>query len=86
MEKGNLSGKEIQLFEALQSIKRSTDEQLMRNQRIMENESYFSDFVMQLLIKEMIDERKLKLDFPTAESIGNLISNEYLNQYYGRRA
>jgi type I restriction enzyme R subunit len=86
MEKGSLSVKEMQLFEALQSIKRSTDDQLMRNHRILENESYFSDFVMQLLIKEMIDERKLKLDFPTAESIGNMISNEYLNQYYGRRA
>lgn len=86
MEKGTLSVKEMQLFEALQSIKSSTDDQLMRNHRILENESYFSDFVMQLLIKEMIDERKLKLDFPTAESIGHLISNEYLNQYYGRRA
>lgn len=86
MEKGTLSLKEMQLFEALQSIKSSADDQLMRNQRILENESYFGDFIMQLLVKEMIDKGKMKLDYSTAESIGGLITNEYLNQYYGKRA
>lgn len=79
-EKGNLSIKEMQLYEALQSIKISTDEQLVRNSRLTEQESYFSEYLMQLVVKELKDERKIKLDFATAKSINSLIVNEYLNQ------
>jgi type I restriction enzyme, R subunit len=86
LEKGTLSLKEMQLYEALQSIKHLTDEQLIRNSRIMENESYFGDSVMQFVIQEIIDNRKLKLDYSTTESINNLIVEEYLKQFYGKRA
>ncbi|MBN8786206.1 MAG: type I restriction endonuclease subunit R [Terrimonas sp.] len=86
LEKESLSVKEIQLYEALQSIKQQTDEQLIRNNRIMENESYFGDSVMQIVIGELIDKRKLSLNFDTAESINELIVTEYLNQYHGKRA
>jgi type I restriction enzyme, R subunit len=85
-EKGSLSLKEMQLYEALQSIKHLTDEQLIRNSRIMENESYFGDSVMQFVIQEMIDNRKLKLDYNTTESINSMIVDEYLKQFYGKRA
>ncbi len=85
-EKRTLSLKEMQLYEALQSIKHLTDEQLIRNSRIMENESYFGDSVMQFVIQEMIDNRKLKMDYDTTESINNLIVEEYLKQFYGKRA
>lgn len=83
LEKGNLSLKEMQLYEALQSIKNATDDQLIHNSRIMENESYFGDFIMQLLVKELKDDRNMKLDFATAKSINALITNEYLKQYHG---
>lgn len=85
MEKGTLSLKEMQLYEALQTIKKSTDEQLMRNSRLTEHESYFNDYLMQLVVKELKQERKLNLDFATTKSINNLIVNEYLNQYNGDR-
>ncbi|MBL0146086.1 MAG: type I restriction endonuclease subunit R [Chitinophagaceae bacterium] len=85
-EKSSLSLKEIQLHEALQSIKQATDEQLIHNNRIMENETYFGDSVMQFVIKELIDNRKLNLDFSTTENINGLIVNEYLKQYYGNKA
>lgn len=86
MEKGSLSIKEMQLYEALQSIKQLTDEQLIRNNRIMENESYFGDYLLQLLVTELKENRNMKLDFATAKSINTLIVNEYLNQFYGNRA
>jgi type I restriction enzyme, R subunit len=86
VEKGSLSLKEMQLYEALQSIKHLTDEQLMSNSRIMENESYFGDSVMQFVIQEIIDNRKLKLDYDTTESINGIIVDEYLKQFYGNRA
>lgn len=75
----------MQLYEALQSIKQSTDEQLIRNSRIMENESYFGDFLLQLLVTELKDNRNMKMDFATAQSINHLIVNEYLNQFHGNR-
>ncbi|MFT3843701.1 MAG: type I restriction endonuclease [Lacibacter sp.] len=86
LEKGTLSIKEMQLYEALQAIKQTTDDQLLRNSRILENESYFGDYLMQLLVKEMKEERHIPLDFSTAKSVNNLILNEYLNQYNGARA
>jgi type I restriction enzyme R subunit len=85
-EKGTLTIKEMQLHEALQSIKASTDQQLVRNSRLTENESYFNDYLMQLVVNELQDKKKMNLDYDTAESINALIVNEYLNQYNGRRA
>lgn len=84
-EKGSLSLKESQLYEALKSIKHCTDEQLMQNNRMIENESYFEQYLMQLLVNEMKNERNINLDFKTAKSINSLIVNEYFNQYLGRR-
>ena len=86
IEKGSLTVKEMQLFEALQSIKQAADEQLIHNSRIMENESYFGDFLMQLLVTELKDNRNMKMEYTTAKSINTLIVNEYLNQFNGHTA
>lgn len=83
-ERGSLSLKEAQLYEALQTIKRATDEQLVRNSRLTEHESYFNDYLMQLVVKELWQKRKMSLDVATAESINTIIVNEYLDQYNGR--
>ncbi|MEP6673943.1 MAG: type I restriction endonuclease [Ferruginibacter sp.] len=84
--KGSLSIKEMQLYEALKVIKKTTDEQLVRNSRLTETESYFSDYLLQVVVKELKQEQKMNLDFATAKSINNLIVNEYLDQYKGKRA
>ena len=83
-EKGSLSLKESQLYEALQIIKKTTDEQLFRNGRLTENESYFNDYLLQMVVQEMQVSRKMNLDFSTAQSINGLIVKEYLTQYNGR--
>jgi len=85
MEMGTLSLKEMQLFEALQTIKKATDAQLVHNGRLTENESYFNDYLMQIVVKELKKERKMNLDFATTQSVNQLIVNEYLNQYHGNR-
>ena len=83
MEKGKLTLKEMQLFEALQQIKKETDAQLFRNGRLTQNEAYFNDYLLQLVVNELQEKRKMNLDFDTAKSINGLIVNEYLNQYNG---
>lgn len=85
LEKGTLSLKESQLYEALQTIKKATDYQLVRNSQLTEQESYFTAYVMQVVVKELKGERKMNLDFATTHSINSLIVNEYLNQYNGNR-
>ena len=85
IERGNLSLSEMQLHEALQTIKNATDEQLMRNSKLTEHEAYFTEYLMQLVVKELRQERKMNLDFATAKSINTLIANEYLNQFTGAR-
>jgi type I restriction enzyme R subunit len=84
MEKGKLTLKEMQLFEALQQIKKETDAQLYKNGNLTQNEAYFNDYLLQLVVNELQDKRKMNLDFDTAKSINGLIVNEYLNQYNGR--
>ena len=84
-EQSTLSLKEIELYEALQHLKVNTDEQLMNNNRLVENESYFEEYIMQMLVRELKQEKKINLDFNTAQAINTLIVNEYLTQYNGRR-
>ncbi|MGB3947827.1 MAG: type I restriction endonuclease [Bacteroidia bacterium] len=84
-EQSTLSLKEIELYEALQHLKLNTDEQLMNNNRLVENESYFEEYIMQMLVRELKQEKKINLDFNTAQAINTLIVNEYLTQYNGRR-
>lgn len=84
MEKGTLSLKEMQLFEALQQIKKETDAQLSRNGRLTQNEAYFNDYLLQLVVNELQEKRKMNLDFDTAKSINGLIVKEYLKQYNGQ--
>jgi type I restriction enzyme, R subunit len=85
IEKGGMSLSELQLHEALQTIKHATDEQLVRNSRLTEHEAYFTDYLMQLVVKELKQERNMNLDFATAKSINILIANEYFNQFTGAR-
>jgi len=86
LEKGTLSVKESQLFEALEAIKSHTDSHILKNSQLVANESYFSRFLLNLVVTEIIDKKKINLDFATAESINQLIVNEYLQQIQGRRA
>ncbi|MFY9311457.1 MAG: type I restriction endonuclease [Bacteroidia bacterium] len=84
-EQSALSLKEIELYEALQHLKLNTDEQLMNNNRLVENESYFQEYIMQMLVRELKQEKKINLDYNTAQAVNTLIVNEYLMQYNGRR-
>lgn len=80
-EKGSLTLKEMQLFEALQTIKHYTDDQVLKNKQVVENEAYFTQWLLALVVRELRENKKMKLDYDTTASINNLIVNEYLQQY-----
>lgn len=81
MEKGTLTIKEAQLYDALETIKHQTDDKLLRSKGLVENEAYFNKFLMNLVVKELKQEKKMDIDFDTTEAINTLIVNEYLKEY-----
>ena len=84
IEKGTISKKESQIFEALMSLKQEADLQVLQNTRLLENESYFSREMLRLVIDQFKNKNKFTLNAETSKYINNLVVNEYLNEFYGR--
>jgi type I restriction enzyme R subunit len=88
MEKDSLTDSESKLFEALQSLKKEVDSQILQNANVLENESFVERMIQRLVINEL----KKKFDLTSDElafqskNINNLIVKEYMNEYYGRVA
>ncbi len=86
MEKDPLTDSESKLFEALQSLKKEVDAQILQNANIMDNESYVEKMIMRLVISQLKTKYDLPLDADRSKNINNLIVKEYMNEYYGRVA
>lgn len=83
-EKGTLNAKEMQLHKALMEVKQHVDTKLEGQEDVLKNEAFFKRYLLQLVVQEFKKKEKIPLDFPTTESINNLIVNEYLQQYQYR--
>jgi len=82
MEKKSVPAKEIQIHEALINTKTLVDSLVLNNHNILkDNDAYFSEEVMSILVKEFVDRKKIEMDFETAQKINNLIVAEYKEQY-----
>ena len=86
IEKDPLTDSESKLFEALQSLKKEVDEQILKNSSILENESFVEKMMIRLVIGQLKDKHHLDLDPQTAKNINTLIVKEYMNEYHGRVA
>lgn len=86
MEKGTLTLKEAQLYDALQTIKHQTDDKLLKSKGLIENEAYFNKFLLNLVVKELKQEKKMDIDYDTTDAINTLIVNEYLKEYNNTHA
>ena len=84
IEKGTLSQKEIQIYEALKSVKQEADIRVLQSKRILENEDYFSLEMMRLVIDQFKNKNHINLNAETSKYINTLVVNEYLNEFYGR--
>lgn len=83
-EKGTLNAKEMQLHKALMQVKQQVDIKLEGQEDLMKNEAFFKRYLLQLVVQEFKKNENIPLDFPTTETINNLIVNEYLQQYQYR--
>ena len=84
VEKGDLTQKESQIYEALINVKQDADLQVLQNTRLLENESYFSTQMMRLVIDQFKNKNKFNLNADASKYINNLVVNEYMNEFYGR--
>lgn len=86
MEKGGLTQRESQLFEALQSVKNEADLQVIQNSRLLQNEGYLDKMMIKLVINQFVKQNNIKLNPETSKFINNLVVQEYTNEFHGRTA
>ncbi|MCC7117984.1 MAG: type I restriction endonuclease subunit R [Anaerolineales bacterium] len=82
MEKGKISKRESEVREVLLDIKQKTDEKVLLNTNLLNNDGFFSGLVMQLLVNSF-DRIKIPLEPDSAKFINNLLVREYVNEYQG---
>ena len=86
MEKDPLTNSESKLFEALQSLKKEVDLQILQNSKMLENESFVEKMMIRLVIDQLKNKHNLPLDAESSKRINGIIVKEYMNEYYGRVA
>lgn len=84
VEKGTISKKESEIFAALHTVKENADLQVLQNTKLLNNESYFSNEMMRLVIDQFKNKNKINLNVESSKYINNLVVNEYINEFYGR--
>lgn len=86
MEKDPLTDSESKLFEALQSLKKEVDAQVLQNSKMMENESYVERMMVKMVIEQLKNKHHLPLNAEQAKDINGLMVKEYMNEFHGRVA
>lgn len=82
VERGNISKRESEICDTLMDIKTQADEKILINTRLLNNESYFENLMIQLVIGGF-EKNKINLEPDSAKYINNCIVKEYLNDYKG---
>lgn len=84
VERGGISKRESELFEALQGIKNEADDKVLQNNKLLNNESYFETMMIRLVIDQFVNKNKIKLDPDASKYINHLVVKEYTNEFQGR--
>lgn len=85
-EKGQLSVSESKLFDALQSLKLEVDGHVMKNSKMLENESFVEKMMARIVISELKNKHEIPMDASTIKTINGMVVKEYMNEFYGRIA
>ena len=86
MEKDPLTESESKLYEALSSLKKEIDEHVLKNSRMLDNESYVEKMMMKIVISELHKKHKLDLNPEKTRRINGILVKEYMNEYHGKVA
>lgn len=83
MQNGELSKSKIQIFEALNDVKKETDEKVLNRNSILENEDYFRRLMMTTVIHQFKKQHNINLNPHATKEISTLVFNEYINEFNG---
>ena len=83
MEKDPLTDSEAKLFDALQSLKKEVDIQILNNYKMLDNEEYVQKMIARLVITELKNKHHLDLDAQRSKRIYGMVVKEYLSEYKG---
>ena len=81
IEQGKLTASERNIFDALTSIKEQTDDQVLSNTLVLNNEGYFEKLVMPIVINEFRTKREVQLTPDTSRIINQLVVAEYTREF-----
>jgi type I restriction enzyme R subunit len=85
LEKGNISKQESEICETLMDIKKQVDEKVLINTQMLNNESYFNQLMINMVIGSF-GKSKIELDPESSKYINTCLVKEYMNEYQGNRA
>lgn len=80
-EKNEISANERKIFEALNGVKHNTDEQILQNLQLLNNEGYFKQIIMPTVINQFMTQQQIKLNPATSRYINELVVKEYLKEF-----
>ncbi len=87
MEKGTLDKRESAIHSALMQVKERTDEKVLLNESVLNNDGYFEGLVRQIVMEEFrkikLGENTNRLDLDTARYINANVVKEYINEFNG---
>ncbi len=83
VERGDISKRESQIFEALQSVKEQADGVVLQNTKILNNEGYFDNLMIKNVIQQFKNKHSIPLDAESSKYINKLVVKEYLNEFNG---
>jgi len=81
IQQGQLTASERNIFDALTSIKEQTDDQVLSNTQVLNNEGYFEKLVMPIVINEFKTKREVQLTPDTSRVINQLVVAEYTREF-----
>jgi len=79
---GSITQKESAIYNTLIEIKKQVDDKVLINARVLENDSYFSNWLMPVVISEF-NKVKIDLNPDTARFINTCVAKEYMNEFHG---
>ena len=82
LEKGNITKRESDIHASLLCIKSQTDERVLSNNRLLNNENYFEQLVAQTVIG-CLEKTNIEVDSDSIKYINKCLVKEYLNEYQG---
>ncbi len=83
VENGTVTKRESAIYDTLIDIKKLTDDKVLMNSKVLENEGYFNSMLMPMVIDGFEKKARIGLDVETARYINSCVVQEYIKEYRG---